>query len=138
MTSNQKQRLIKIGMLVTGLGFSVALLMFALNKNINWFYKPSDVVKEQPLYRTIRLGGMVVQNSVQKEGLNTQFKVTDFEEEIAVSFHGVLPDLFREGQGVVVTGQLSKDNHFQATEVLAKHDENYMPPELKDIQKRAG
>ena len=116
------------------LAAGVFLLLSALQENTQFFYNPSDVVVDGfiPASNTFKIGGLVVDGSVEKEGqLTTVFKIKDFEREmiapIAVTYRGVLPDLFREGQGVVITGILTSQTSFTASEVLAKHDENYQP-----------
>lgn len=123
--------IVLIGLLLAG---GITLILTALNENTQFFYNPSDVARAEfvPASNTFRIGGLVVDGSVQKAGgLTTLFLVKDFEREmeapIKVSYEGVLPDLFREGQGVVITGQLVGDLDFVASEVLAKHDENYQP-----------
>lgn len=116
------------------LSIAVALLLYALRQNISLFYTPSQVVAgEAPQQHAIRVGGMVEKGSIirGKKGLEVQFKVTDFNQTLAVTYTGILPDLFREGQGVVAEGQLIDNQHFRASQVLAKHDANYMPPEVK-------
>ncbi len=122
------------------LGLAVGLVLFALEDSIVFFYSPSDIVEKKikPGQR-IRLGGLVEEGSV-KRGENTtiQFTVTDTAKTISVMYTGVLPDLFREGQGVVTEGKLGSDGVFIADSVLAKHDENYMPPEVADALKKQG
>lgn len=111
------------------------LVMYALRQNISLFYTPTQVIKgEAAGHSSIRLGGMVVKNSIIRapNDLSVQFKLTDFNETIVVNYRGILPDLFREGQGIVATGNAIDPQHFNATEILAKHDANYMPPEVKD------
>jgi cytochrome c-type biogenesis protein CcmE len=121
-----------------GITLAVFFTMMALRENINVFYTPERLLSAEKINpsQIVRLGGMVQKGSVKRgqKDLFVRFKVTDFKKNVEVSFNGILPDLFREGQGVVVMGRLDKDGHFNATEVLAKHDENYMPPELKDLQ----
>lgn len=123
------------------LGIAAALVLTALRDSVVFFYSPSDLAGKQlaPGQR-IRIGGLVAEGSVAKspDGVATRFIVTDMKAEIPVSYSGILPDLFREGQGVVVEGRLEPGGAFQASEVLAKHDENYMPPEVADALKRAG
>ncbi len=125
------------------IGISVAALFVldAFQSNLVFFHSPSDIhAGKAPLEKTIRLGGMVKKGSVSKseDGLAVAFTVTDGAREINVNYKGILPDLFREGQGVVTQGKLaSLDATFMADEVLAKHDENYMPPEVADAMKRA-
>ena len=111
------------------------LVMYALRQNISLFYTPTQLVKgEAAGHSSIRLGGMVVKNSIIRadNDLSVEFKLTDFNETIIVNYRGILPDLFREGQGIVATGNATDQQHFYATEILAKHDANYMPPEVKD------
>jgi cytochrome c-type biogenesis protein CcmE len=126
-----------LGML--GLGVATALALTAFRDNLVFFYSPSDVLADHiNPGRAIRLGGMVEKDSVRHQGDVTEFRVTDTANTIGVTYRGVLPDLFREGQGVVTEGTLSPDGHFVAREVLAKHDEKYMPPEVANAVKRAG
>jgi cytochrome c-type biogenesis protein CcmE len=126
-----------LGML--GLGVATALALTAFRDNLVFFYSPSDVLADHiNPGRAIRLGGMVEKDSVRRQGDVTEFRVTDTANTIGVTYRGVLPDLFREGQGVVTEGTLSPDGHFLAREVLAKHDEKYMPPEVANAVKRAG
>jgi cytochrome c-type biogenesis protein CcmE len=126
-----------LGML--GLGVATALALTAFRDNLVFFYSPSDVLADHiNPGRAIRLGGMVEKDSVRRQGDVTEFRVTDTANTIGVTYRGVLPDLFREGQGVVTEGTLSPDGHFVAREVLAKHDEKYMPPEVANAVKRAG
>ena len=133
----QRIRLIVIGMVF--LFASAGLVIFALGDGINLFRAPSQVVADQPKPDEVfRLGGMVKEGSLERgENSRISFVVTDTAEEIAVSYTGILPDLFREGQGVIMTGSL-RDGRFEASEVLAKHDENYMPRELVDALKKQG
>jgi cytochrome c-type biogenesis protein CcmE len=112
----------------------IALVTYALRQNISLYYTPSQIMQNQaPKDRLIRAGGMVVKKSIVRspKGLDILFKLTDYQDTIQVQYHGILPDLFREGQGVVVKGYIRKGFGFEATEVLAKHDENYMPPEVQ-------
>lgn len=126
-----------LGML--GLGVAAGLALYAFNDNIVFFYSPSDVLADHiNPGRAIRLGGMVEKDSVKRQGDLTEFRVTDTANTIGVTYRGVLPDLFREGQGVVTEGTLSPDGHFIAREVLAKHDEKYMPKEVVDALKKSG
>ena len=114
-----------------------ALVLNAFQSNLVFFYSPSQIAAhEAPAARTFRLGGMVEKGSVKREGVSVSFVVTDTARTIPVRFEGILPDLFKEGKGVVAQGQL-KDGVFVAREVLAKHDENYMPPEAAEALKRA-
>lgn len=135
MHPQRKQRLFIVLFIVFGAAAAVALATFALRENINLFYPPSDIVAgKAPTGKQIRAGGMVLEGSVKREGesLRTDFVVTDRVSNVPVVYTGILPDLFDEGQGVVATGMLDEHGVFQATEVLAKHDENYMPPEVQD------
>ena len=123
------------------LGVAAALVLTALSDNIVFFYSPSDLAeKEVAENQRIRIGGLVAEGSVTKHdnGQTTRFTVTDLQATLPVRYTGVLPDLFREGQGVVAEGVIGPDGEFRASEVLAKHDENYMPPEVADALKRAG
>jgi len=125
---------------LAGLGLAAALIMNAFQSNLVFFFSPMDVVaKKAPEGRSFRLGGLVEVDSVQREddGLTVHFKVTDNVETIMVTFTGILPDLFREGQGVVAQGRLDRSGVFQADEVLAKHDETYMPPEVAEALEKA-
>src|SRR6202007_117597 len=115
---------------VAALGVASALVLSAFNQNLVFFFTPSQVAaNEAPQGRTFRIGGMVVPGSLKREGVNVEFTVTDTAKSMRVTYRGQLPDLFREGRGVVAQGQLGADGMFRASEVLAKHDENYMPPE---------
>jgi len=115
---------------VVALGVATTLVLMAFNQNLVFFFTPSQVAaNEAPVGRTFRIGGMVVPGSVKREGVEVHFVVTDTAKSMPVVFRGQLPDLFREGKGVVAQGQLGADGVFAAREVLAKHDENYMPPE---------
>lgn len=138
MTRKRKRLLAVLG-LMGGLGIAAALVLSAFNDNLVFFHSPSDVAgKQLPAGRLFRLGGLVEQGSVKKDGLNTDFVVTDLRASIPVRYTGMLPDLFREGQGVVANGRLDAEGRFVATEVLAKHDENYMPPEVAEALKKSG
>ena len=139
MKSQHRQRLILIVLLVAGVGGAVALALIALEKNINLFYSPTQVRAGQaPSDDTFRLGGMVVQGSVIRSDidLSVRFALTDTLNTVPVAYRGILPDLFREGQGIVTLGAM-RDGVFVAQQVLAKHDENYMPPEVNDALKAA-
>tara|TARA_R110002110_G_scaffold33533_1_gene114807 strand:+ start:121597 stop:122034 length:438 start_codon:yes stop_codon:yes gene_type:complete len=139
MSPKQKQRLTIALLGILGLGSAVGLVLYALSQNINLFYTPTDVANGQvEMAKNFRLGGMVIEGSVvRSKDLNVSFKLTDYQNEMAVEYKGILPDLFREGQGIVAMGQLKNKSCFSATEVLAKHDENYMPPEVAAGIKRA-
>jgi len=127
-----------IGLGVVALGVAAALVLAAFEKNLVFFFTPSQVAAhEAPQGRSFRIGGMVVPGSLKREGVNVEFTVTDTAKSMRVTYRGQLPDLFREGKGVVAQGQLGADGLFRASEVLAKHDENYMPPEAADAVKKA-
>ena len=115
---------------LVALGVATALVLTAFNRNLVFFFTPSQVAaNEAPVGRTFRIGGMVVPGSVKREGVDVSFVVTDTAKNMPVVYRGQLPDLFKEGKGVVAQGQLGADGVFHAREVLAKHDENYMPPD---------
>ncbi|OGV30865.1 MAG: cytochrome c biogenesis protein CcmE [Legionellales bacterium RIFCSPHIGHO2_12_FULL_35_11] len=129
----RKRRLNVIILMLLVLGSAITLVMYALRQNISLFYSPSELVKQHiPTNKLIRVGGLVVPGSVYRstKSLLVKFKVTDNKESINIVYKGVLPDLFREGQSIVTQGYM-EGNEFRAIEVLAKHDENYMPPEVK-------
>ena len=129
----RKQRLLLVSLLVVLSSAAIGLVAFALRDNINLFYPPADVVAgKAPTDRSIRLGGMVVEGSIERSetDLDTTFWVTDYEASVAVRYSGILPDLFAEGEGVVAEGTLNESGMLVATQVLAKHDENYKPPEV--------
>jgi len=138
MNPKRRQRLTVIAFLFVGAAVTVGLLLSALSENLNLFYPPAEVVAGgAPLERQIRAGGMVLEGSVERDpqGLDVGFVLTDYEgAEFPVRYRGILPDLFREGQGILVEGKLGADGVFLADNVLAKHDENYMPPELAELQ----
>lgn len=131
MTKRQK-RMVAVAMLVVGLGVAATLGFTAFRKNMMYFYTPSDLVAQTvPAGAKLRLGGLVEVGSLKRgEGLLVDFTLADCKQAVAVRYDGILPDLFREGQGIVATGMLDEQGRFVAQEVLAKHDENYMPPEL--------
>jgi len=134
------KRLVFVGVGVAALGAVAALLLNAFNSNMVFFYSPTDVLANKaPADRSFRLGGLVEEGSLQREndGLTVHFYVTDNAERIRVTFSGILPDLFREGQGVVTQGKFGADGGFLASEVLAKHDEEYMPPEVAEALEKA-
>jgi len=137
MKPRHKRAAIVIGVLAA-IGTAVALVLNAFNSNLVFFYTPSQIAsKEAPLGRTFRIGGLVQAGSVARDGVSVTFTVTDTAKSVPVRYEGVLPDLFNEGKGVVAQGQLGADGVFAAREVLAKHDENYMPPEAADALQRA-
>jgi cytochrome c-type biogenesis protein CcmE len=126
---------------LSALGVAAALVLNAFNSNLVFFFTPSQVAAhEAPRDRAFRIGGLVEAGSVvrDKDALTVRFKVTDTVQAVPVVFTGILPDLFREGKGVVAQGRIGADGIFQAREVLAKHDENYMPPEAADALRKAG
>ena len=134
----RRQRLGVVLIVVIFSSLAIGLVMYAMRGNINLFYPPSEVVAGiAPQGKAIRVGGMVQDKSVERstDSLQVKFVITDFQASVEVSYDGILPDLFGEGQGVVVLGLLGSDGKFTATEVLAKHDENYMPPEIADSLK---
>ncbi len=133
MNPARRKRLILIGLMVTGVGVAVAFALSAFNQNLMFFYSPTEVMAgKAPQGHPFRLGGLVSAGSVERlpNGLTTRFRVTDQAKSVNVEYTGILPDLFREGQGIVAHGRLRDDGVFVADEVLAKHDENYMPPEV--------
>jgi cytochrome c-type biogenesis protein CcmE len=140
LNAKRKRRLMMVGMLVVGVGIAAALALSAFRENILYFYSPTEVLSgEAPVGHKFRLGGLVVEGSVKREtdGLTVHFGLTDTAKEIPVMYSGILPDLFREGQGIVAHGRLNEGGIFVADEVLAKHDENYMPPEVAEALKDA-
>lgn len=141
MTPTRKRRLMMVTLIVLGVGTAVALALTAFNKNLMFFYSPSQVADgEAPMNRSFRVGGMVKDNTLTRDpdGLTVRFVVHDNAKEVTVAYKGILPDLFREGQGIVAQGKLAKNGVFIADEVLAKHDENYMPPEVAAAMKPVG
>ncbi len=129
----RKERLIVVCLIVALSSGAIGFTTFALRDNINLFYPPSDInAGRAPINRNIRVGGMVVEGSIERseKDLETRFTVTDYEASVVIQYTGILPDLFEEGQGVVAEGILSESGVIIASEVLAKHDENYMPPEV--------
>ena len=132
------KKLAAIGGGLAALGIVAALVLMAFEKNLIFFFSPTQVAaKEAPVGRTFRIGGMVVEGSLKRDGVEVRFAVTDTAKSIPVVYRGALPDLFREGKGVVAQGELGGDGVFRAREVLAKHDENYMPPEAAEAVKKA-
>ncbi|HUK03460.1 MAG TPA: cytochrome c maturation protein CcmE [Burkholderiales bacterium] len=134
------QRMIAIGAGVALIAVAAALVLKAFQGNVVFFFSPSQIAnKEAPVEKTFRVGGMVEKGSLrrQADGVTVQFVVTDTAQSIPVSYTGILPDLFKEGKGVVAQGRLGPDGVFHASEVLAKHDENYMPPEAAHALSKA-
>lgn len=138
-----KRRHKRIGFIVaglSGLAIAAALILSAFQENLVFFFSPSQVAaKEAPIGRTFRVGGLVQEGTVQREsdGLTVRFVVTDTAQSIPVVYKGILPDLFKEGKGCVAQGKIGADGVFYADQVLAKHDENYMPPEAGDAIDKA-
>ena len=133
MTPARKKRMALILLMVAGVATGVGFALKSLDQNIMFFFTPSEVATgKAPVDKLFRIGGMVVDGSVRRpgEGLTVHFDLTDNEEAVTVLFAGILPDLFREGQGIIANGKLNESGEFVAEEVLAKHDETYMPPEL--------
>ncbi len=131
----RRQRLFIVLLILIGVASAVGLTAYAMRENINLFYPPADIAAGNvPVGKKIRAGGMVVKGSVQRDpnSLKVSFDITDYKDTVRVEYTGILPDLFAEGQGIVASGTLDANRVFQASEVLAKHDENYMPPEVKD------
>jgi|TARA_A100001015_G_scaffold162787_1_gene180894 cytochrome c-type biogenesis protein CcmE len=138
MNAKYRRLFITIIIILT-LGLATKLILMALEDNIVYFYTPNDLIEKfgdtKNIQNKIRIGGLVLESSIKKEGEKTIFMITDRKEEVKVVFKGPLPDLFREGQGIVAEGMF-QNNNFIASEVLAKHDENYMPPEVADALKK--
>ena len=141
MTPTRKRRLIGVLVIIVGVGSAAVVAMKSLNENMLFFVSPTDVQEQaMPAGKRFRLGGLVAGGSVSRAGdsLAVTFDVTDGAATVPVRYDGILPDLFREGQGIIAIGALSTQGHFEAAEVLAKHDENYMPPEVADALEKAG
>lgn len=141
MNPQRRKLLFAVIFIVAGMGVATALALKAFQENLLYFYSPAQVAKgEAPTNRPFRIGGLVVAGSVVRDprSLAVRFELTDTLKQITVDYDGILPDLFREGQGIVANGSLRPDGTFAASEVLAKHDENYMPTEVADALKDAG
>ena len=141
MHPTRKRRMIGVLGIVVGVGLAAAITIYSLRQNMLFFVSPADITEQNlPMGREFRLGGLVVPGSVDRadDGLAVAFDVTDGAETVGVTYDGILPDLFREGQGVIVRGELQSQDLFVAREVLAKHDENYMPPEVADALEEKG
>ncbi len=137
----RRQRLYLVLFVAVFSSAAIGLVVYAMRGNINLFYPPARVVAgEAPVGKPIRVGGMVVKGSVQRadDSLQVEFQLTDFQSFVPVVYTGILPDLFGEGQGAVASGVLNADGVLEATEILAKHDENYMPPEVADALESSG
>lgn len=141
MTPTRKRRLISVIVIIIGVGVAAVVAIKSLNENMLFFVSPTDVEEQNlPEGKRFRLGGLVADGSVSRasDSLAVKFVVTDGAYSVDVRFDGILPDLFREGQGIIAIGELAPEGHFEAAEVLAKHDENYMPPEVADALEKAG
>lgn len=141
MKPHRKKRLFAVLGTVAGVSIAVSLVLYALSENLNLFYTPSDVMAgKAPTNKSIKVGGLVVPGSVNRGEnlLDVSFVIQDNEHQMTVHFNDVLPDLFKEGQGIVATGKLSDNGEFKASSVLAKHDENYMPPEVARALEESG
>jgi cytochrome c-type biogenesis protein CcmE len=142
MNPRRQKRLMVVSAILLVVSGGIGLMLFALSQNIDLFYTPSEIIDGKEgqipeLGQRLRIGGMVVPGTVERdqETLSVSFDLVDIGPAVTVSYHGILPDLFREGQGIVATGVLTKNNYIEAHEVLAKHDEEYMPPELAEKMK---
>jgi cytochrome c-type biogenesis protein CcmE len=136
----RKQRLYLVLFVVAFSSLAIGLMVYALRGNINLFYPPAEVAAgNAPVGQAIRVGGMVVDGSIRRsdDSLRVEFELTDYQATVTVIYEGILPDLFGEGQGAVAAGKLNEQRQFMASEVLAKHDENYMPPEVAEALENA-
>lgn len=141
MTPTRKRRLIAVLLILAGVSLAAAIASYSLQQNLLYFQSPSDLAEQPiPAGRQFRLGGLVKPGTVNRveDSLATRFVVTDGPKDVTVEYVGILPDLFREGQGVIARGELDENGVFAASEVLAKHDENYMPPEVADALEKSG
>ncbi len=141
MNPVRKKRLIIVLAILAGMAATVGLAVFALSENINLFYTPTEIAEgKAPQDARIRAGGLVREGSVQRneDALTVRFVVTDGDADVTIEYKGILPDLFREGQGIVALGRLNEQGVLVSDEVLAKHDENYMPPEVGDALEKTG
>ncbi len=139
MTPVRRQRLILILLMVAGIGIAVTFALKSFNENLMYFFSTTEVAEgKAPKNAKFRLGGMVVDGSVERpnKDIMVRFGLTDYSKQVTVEYSGILPDLFREGQGIVANGRLNSEGVFIAEEVLAKHDENYMPPEVAESLKK--
>ena len=140
MSSPRRKRLALVLLSLVGMGASAALVLSAFEKNLVFFFTPAQILSGQaPQGQRLRVGGLVEAGSVKRhaDGLSVSFVITDTVQKVPVHYKGLLPDLFKEGKGVVAQGRLGADKVFKADEVLAKHDENYMPPEAAEALKQA-
>lgn len=138
MSPRQKRRLMVVVLVVVGIGVATALTLTAFQQNLLYFVTPTEVkAGALPTDKRFRIGGLVVEDSVNRSGVDVEFGLTDGNESIIVEYRGILPDLFREGQGIVALGVIREGGVFHADEVLAKHDENYMPPEVAEALQKA-
>ncbi|MCK5722735.1 MAG: cytochrome c maturation protein CcmE [Gammaproteobacteria bacterium] len=140
MKAARKKRLFFIIFLIVGVTLAAGFAMYAFNQNLMFYFSPADVKQgKAPVNKIFRMGGMVVEGTFKKEpkSLKVHFDLTDYEKTVSVEYEGILPDLFREGQGIISRGKLNEQGVFIAEEVLAKHDENYMPPEVAESLKKA-
>ncbi len=137
----RRRRMVLVGLILLGVGGAVALALTAFQDNLLYYYTPTQVsAGEAPQDRVFRIGGMVTEGTFKREpgSLEARFVLTDYESNVTVSYTGVLPDLFREGQGIIARGKVGQGGLFVAGEVLAKHDENYMPPDVADTLRKQG
>jgi len=136
MTPTRKKRLMAVVLILMGVGIATALILTAFKENILFYKSPTEIIQgDYPKARNFRVGGMVKPGSIIKSetSLDVEFFVTDYAKDIKVQYTGLLPDLFRDDQGMIAIGQMDQQGVFQAEEILAKHDENYMPPEVADM-----
>lgn len=141
MKAHRRNKLLAIIGGIVCLGAAVGLILYALSNNIDHFYAPTQVASgEAPLNKNVRVGGLVVAGSVKRatNGLEVEFVLTDNQSQVTVQYDGILPDLFREGQGIIAIGELTSKDTFAARQILAKHDENYMAPEIQDSLDKYG
>ncbi len=137
IVTKRQNRMTLVALLVIGVSLAGYLGLKAFNENLLYFFSPTDVTEGKiPKGKGFRLGGMVAKGSVKRDGIKVMFDITDYANTFRISYSGILPDLFKEGQGIITTGSLV-NGVFMATEVLAKHDENYMPPEVADALEKA-
>jgi cytochrome c-type biogenesis protein CcmE len=137
----RRRRMMLVGLILLGVGGAVAFALTAFQSNLEYFHTPSEVVEgKAPSDKQFRLGGMVPEGTFKRVSgsMEATFVLSDYANNVTVSYSGVLPDLFREGQGVVARGRMRSDGVFVAQEVLAKHDENYMPPDVADALRKQG